>query len=79
MLSISSYALLFVVYCLQRLYPSKHYLHTEIRPLVTDHCSCSPQTAILLLRIDDIVSGLKKKGDGAGGAPAGAPMGGPEQ
>jgi len=33
------------------------------------------ETAILLLRIDDIVSGLKKKGDGAGGAApdAGAP------
>ena len=28
------------------------------------------QTAILLLRIDDIVSGLKKKKDAAGGAAA---------
>ena len=28
------------------------------------------QTAILLLRIDDIVSGLKKKKEGAGGAPS---------
>ena len=28
------------------------------------------QTAILLLRIDDIVSGMKKRGDG-GGAPSG--------
>ncbi|KAF0309427.1 T-complex protein 1 subunit gamma [Amphibalanus amphitrite] len=36
------------------------------------------ETAILLLRIDDIVSGLKKKGDGAGGA-GGAPAGVPEQ
>ena len=35
------------------------------------------QTAILLLRIDDIVSGLKKRGDG--GAGGGAPEGGPEQ
>jgi len=34
------------------------------------------ETAILLLRIDDIVSGLKKRGDG--GAPGGAPMGAPE-
>lgn len=29
------------------------------------------QTAILLLRIDDIVSGSKKKSGDAGGAPAG--------
>lgn len=36
------------------------------------------QTAILLLRIDDIVSGVKKQGD-VGGAPGGgAPPGAPE-
>jgi len=33
---------------------------------------CGLQTAILLLRIDDIVSGLKKKKDGSGGASAAA-------
>jgi len=31
------------------------------------------QTAILLLRIDDIVSGLKKKKDGSGVSPAAKP------
>lgn len=36
----------------------------------------SPQTAILLLRIDDIVSGTKKAGDRAEAPAAAAPQGG---